>query len=81
MLHLARDADVHWRLGGAGGVRAALEARAGGAYDPELADLARGELPPALEALDEQPAWEAAMQARPARPRRWPATHSTGRAG
>src|SRR4051794_8538099 len=68
LLHLARDADVHWRLGGARRVREVLEARAGGAYDPELADLARSELPTALEALDAQPAWEAAMHARPARP-------------
>ena len=68
LLHLARDADVHWRLGGAEGVRAAFAARAGGAYDPELAELARAELPAMLEALDERPAWEAAMQARPAQP-------------
>jgi putative nucleotidyltransferase with HDIG domain len=68
LLHLARDADVHWRLSGADGVRGAFEARAGGAYDPELAALARDELPPALEALDGQPAWEAAMEARPAQP-------------
>jgi putative nucleotidyltransferase with HDIG domain len=68
LLHVARDADVHWRLGGARRVREVLEARAGGAYDPELADLARSQLPPVLEALDAQPAWEAAMQARPARP-------------
>jgi putative nucleotidyltransferase with HDIG domain len=68
LLHLARDADVHWRLGGARAVGEAFAARAGGAYDPELADLARAELPGALQALDEQPAWEAAMQARPAHP-------------
>ena len=48
-----------------GAVREAFAARAGGAYDPELADLARAELPASLAALDEQPAWEAAMQARP----------------
>jgi putative nucleotidyltransferase with HDIG domain len=66
LLHLARDADVHWRLGGAQRVRDVFEARAGGAYDPELAELARAELPPALEALDEEPAWEAAMRAAPA---------------
>jgi putative nucleotidyltransferase with HDIG domain len=68
LLHLARDADVLWRVGGVERVRATLEARSGGAYDPELADLARSELPRALEALDGQPAWEAAMQARPAHP-------------
>ena len=68
LLHLARDADVHWRLGGAQRVRSVLETRSAGAYDPELADLARGELPRALAELDEQPAWEAAMQARPAHP-------------
>jgi putative nucleotidyltransferase with HDIG domain len=68
LLHLARDADVHWRLGGARRVRAALETRRAGAYDPELADLAHSELPRTLETLDEQPAWEAAMEARPAQP-------------
>jgi len=68
LLHVARDADVLWRLGGAERVRAALEARAATAYDPELAELARRELPQALEALDDQPAWDAAMHARPARP-------------
>jgi putative nucleotidyltransferase with HDIG domain len=68
LLHLARDADVHWRLGGAERVHAALGSRAGGAYDPQLADLARAELPAALAALDGQPAWEAAMEARPAEP-------------
>jgi putative nucleotidyltransferase with HDIG domain len=66
VLHLARDADVHWRFGGEQRVREVLEARAGGAYDPELASLARTELPRALAALDAEPAWEAAMRARPA---------------
>jgi putative nucleotidyltransferase with HDIG domain len=68
VLHLARDADVHWRLGGAHGVRQALEARAGGAYDPALTAVALRELPAGLAALDEQPAWEAAMEARPTQP-------------
>jgi putative nucleotidyltransferase with HDIG domain len=68
LLHLARDADVHWRLGGARRVRDVFAARAGGAYDPELAELARGELPPTLGALDEAPAWEAAMRAAPEEP-------------
>jgi putative nucleotidyltransferase with HDIG domain len=59
---------VHWRRGEAGAVRALLEARSGTAYDPELADLAREELPPALEALADGGAWEAAMAARPSEP-------------
>jgi putative nucleotidyltransferase with HDIG domain len=67
VLHVARDADVHWRLGGEQRVRDVLEARAGGAYDPELADLARSELPRALAALDAESAWDAAMRVRPAR--------------
>jgi putative nucleotidyltransferase with HDIG domain len=66
VLHLARDADVHWRLGGDAGVRSVLAARSGSAYDPELADLALATLPEALEALEHEPVWEAAAAVRPA---------------
>jgi putative nucleotidyltransferase with HDIG domain len=65
LLHLARDADVHWRLGGAGGVRTVLGARAGSAYDPELAEMALATLPEALAELDAVPVWEAALSAQP----------------
>jgi putative nucleotidyltransferase with HDIG domain len=65
VLHLARDADVHWRLSGPDGVRAVLGARAGAAYDPELAQLALATLPNALEELESEPVWEAALAVRP----------------
>jgi putative nucleotidyltransferase with HDIG domain len=65
VLHLARDADVHWRLGGDAGVRSVLAARSGSAYDPELADLGLATLPEALEALEHEPVWEAAAALRP----------------
>jgi putative nucleotidyltransferase with HDIG domain len=65
VLHLARDADVHWRLSGAGGVRTVLAARAGSAYDPELADVALATLPEALVELEGVPVWEAARAGRP----------------
>jgi HD-GYP domain-containing protein (c-di-GMP phosphodiesterase class II)/DNA-binding CsgD family transcriptional regulator len=65
LLHLARDADVHWRLSGAGGVRAVLAARAGSAYDPELADLAAATLPQVLVELEGVAVWEAARAGRP----------------
>ena len=65
LLHLARDADVHWRLGGAGAVRAVLEGRAGSAYDPALAELALATLPDALVELEGTPVWEVAIAQRP----------------
>jgi putative nucleotidyltransferase with HDIG domain len=68
ILHVARDADVHWRLGGAEGVRAVMVARAGAAYDPDLAELALATLPGALQELEREPVWEAAVAARPSAP-------------
>jgi HD-GYP domain-containing protein (c-di-GMP phosphodiesterase class II) len=68
VLHLARDADLHWRAGGAAAVVAVVGERAGGSYDPELAALAAAELPGALEVLDGEPAWEAVVAAAPAPP-------------
>jgi putative nucleotidyltransferase with HDIG domain len=65
LLHLARDADVLWRLGGAGAVRRALEDRARSAYDPELAELALATLPDALVELEEAPVWEQVIAAQP----------------
>jgi putative nucleotidyltransferase with HDIG domain len=65
LLHLARDADVHWRLGGEGAVRSMLEARSGSAYDPELAPLALDVLPEALAELDQIPVWAAVLGAQP----------------
>jgi HD-GYP domain-containing protein (c-di-GMP phosphodiesterase class II) len=65
MLHLARDADVHWRLGGEAGVRSMLAARSGSAYDPELADLALTTLPDTLRSLEREPIWEAMVAVRP----------------
>jgi putative nucleotidyltransferase with HDIG domain len=65
ILHLARDADVHWRLAGADGVGTILATRAGTAYDPALAALALSVLPGVLEGLEREPVWEAALAARP----------------
>jgi putative nucleotidyltransferase with HDIG domain len=65
LLHLARDADVHWRLGGADGVRDVLAARSGSAYDPELTAVALATLPQALAELDGAPAWETAIAGQP----------------
>jgi putative nucleotidyltransferase with HDIG domain len=67
ILHLARDADVHWRLAGAEGVGTTLATRAGTAYDPALAALALSVLPGVLEELERKPVWEAALAARPSR--------------
>jgi HD domain len=80
LLHLARDSDVHWRLGGDAGVRAMLAARSGSAYDPELAELALATLPEALAALEHEPVWEAVVAVRPTEARS-PATRSMRRAG
>jgi putative nucleotidyltransferase with HDIG domain len=68
LLHLARDADVHWRLGRADGVRVALAQRAGSAYDPELAEVALAKLPDALAELETTAIWEAALAVRPREP-------------
>jgi HD-GYP domain-containing protein (c-di-GMP phosphodiesterase class II)/DNA-binding CsgD family transcriptional regulator len=66
ILHVARDADVHWRLGGEAAVRGVLGSRAGTAYDPELSEAAADVLPAALTELDETPVWEAALTPAPA---------------
>jgi HD-GYP domain-containing protein (c-di-GMP phosphodiesterase class II) len=68
ILHLARDADVHWRLRGAEGMHAVLAERAGSAYEPALADTALATLPDALAELEEAPAWETVLALQPPAP-------------
>jgi putative nucleotidyltransferase with HDIG domain len=68
ILHLARDADVYWRLRGPEGMRAVLADRAGGAYEPALAELALATFPDVFDELEEAPSWETALALQPPAP-------------
>ncbi|HET9221903.1 MAG TPA: HD domain-containing phosphohydrolase, partial [Roseiflexaceae bacterium] len=66
--HLAIDAELFHRLGGADAALAVARERAGGLYDPELAERFRREAPRLFKLLDADSVWAAAIDAEPGQP-------------
>ena len=65
LLHVARDISLFLSAGGADEARAVVDARAGAAYEPRLAELAVRNLDDLLAGLDEARMWEQALEAEP----------------
>ncbi len=68
LLHVARDASLFLSASGAEQARAVLEGRAGGAYEPRLAELAALNFDGMLAELDETRMWEHALESEPSPP-------------
>jgi HD-GYP domain-containing protein (c-di-GMP phosphodiesterase class II) len=65
VLHVARDISVFMSAGGPDRARDVIERRAGGAYDPHLAELATDHFAELLDGLDDALIWQQAMAAEP----------------
>jgi HD-GYP domain-containing protein (c-di-GMP phosphodiesterase class II) len=65
LLHVARDYSLFVSAAGADDARAVLEARAGAAYDPRLAELAVRNFDEVCAGLDETRMWEHALESEP----------------
>jgi HD-GYP domain-containing protein (c-di-GMP phosphodiesterase class II) len=61
----ATQAVIFHRLGGADAVAAMIERRAGGWFDPAVAEVVRAVAPRALDRLDQQDPWGAVLEAEP----------------
>ena len=70
VLHVARDISVFLSAWGPDRAGDVIEQRAGGAYDPHLAELACDHLTELLDGLDDALIWEQAIAAEPP-PQRW----------
>lgn len=70
LVHVARDVSVFLTAAGPDAAREMVEHRAGGAYEPRLAELAVRHLPQMLEDLDDARIWQQALEAEPS-PRIW----------
>jgi HD-GYP domain-containing protein (c-di-GMP phosphodiesterase class II) len=65
LLHVARDYSLFVSAAGADDARAVLEARAGAAYDPRLAEFAVRNFDEVCAGLDETRMWEHALESEP----------------
>jgi HD-GYP domain-containing protein (c-di-GMP phosphodiesterase class II) len=65
VMHIAMDAELFYRLGGEGGVVAVVQQRAGGFYDPDLAERFCRAAPSLLRLLEGPSAWESVLAAEP----------------
>jgi HD-GYP domain-containing protein (c-di-GMP phosphodiesterase class II) len=66
--HLAIDAELFYRLGGAQAAIAVARERSGGQYDPGLVERFCHEAPRLLKLLDADSVWTAALDAEPGQP-------------
>ena len=62
---LVGDAEIFHRLAGLGAAQAMVERRAGGRYDPELADAFLRRAGDLFDSIQEAPSWDAAIAAEP----------------
>jgi HD-GYP domain-containing protein (c-di-GMP phosphodiesterase class II) len=65
LLHVARDADVFFAVGGAEAAARVLSARAGAAYEPQIAGRFAAAAGTLFAGLEEGTAWDAALWAEP----------------
>lgn len=68
--HIAGDIDIFHSLGGADAAIAAVQERAGKAYDPRIAEVFCQGAPGLLAGIGAEPIWETVLAAEPA-PQRW----------
>jgi HD-GYP domain-containing protein (c-di-GMP phosphodiesterase class II) len=66
VIHVARDAALHRMIGGAEYAARVVEERAGGAFDPAIAQLLARQAGDIFALDDEQSAWEEVLAAEPA---------------
>jgi HD-GYP domain-containing protein (c-di-GMP phosphodiesterase class II) len=69
LLHVARDADLFFAVGGVEATTRVLAARAGAAYEPRIAERFAAKAVELFAGLDEGLAWAAALGAVPGEPR------------
>ena len=62
LLHVAQDISLFLTAGGPDEARGVIEQRAGGEYDPRLAELAVANFDDILAGLDEVRMWEQALE-------------------
>ncbi len=62
---LVGDAEIFHRLAGLGAAQAMVERRAGGRYDPELADAFLHRAGDLFDSIQQTPSWDAAIAAEP----------------
>ncbi|HLF28301.1 MAG TPA: HD domain-containing phosphohydrolase [Anaerolineae bacterium] len=65
IMHIAMDAELFYRLGGSEAAAAVVRQRAGGFYDPTLADRFCREAPRLFRLLEGASTWEAVLTAEP----------------
>lgn len=68
LVHLAQDSELYYRIGGREAVVEIVRKRAGGAYDPQLAEILCDQIDRIFEIFNQDSVWDTAIASEPREP-------------